>query len=46
MGPVELRLRADKKAFRVSLLPETLMFDETNWNAAQFVTIDAGELRG
>ncbi|KAK2076840.1 hypothetical protein QBZ16_005066 [Prototheca wickerhamii] len=40
-GPLEVKLRPDKKAFRVSLSPETLTFDETNWNVSQFVTIDA-----
>ena len=43
MGPLEVKLRPDKKAFRVSLSPENLTFDETNWNVSQFVTIDAGE---
>ena len=43
MGPLEVKLRPDKKAFKVSLSPETLTFDETNWNVSQFVTIDAGE---
>ena len=44
--PVEFRLRTDKKAFPVSLSPDALTFNETNWNVAQFVTIDAGELSG
>lgn len=39
-------MRPDKKAFRVSLSPESLTFDESNWDVAQFVTIDAGELGG
>ena len=43
-GTVQVKLRPDKKAFPVSLSPETLTFDESNWNVAQFVTIDAGEL--